>query len=73
MIDSEELIIQKHDLKLKIQKQIMDQIENIKNTNDLGYTSWQVAEAVVESIRKDKEDQKIHRKKNFIDIILPKL
>lgn len=73
MIDSGELIIQKHDLKLKIQKQIMDQIENIKNTKDLGYTSWQVAEAVVESIRKDKEEQKIHRKKNFIDIILPKL
>lgn len=53
-----EIIIDEHDLKLRIQSEIMHMIEDLKKSNDIGYTSWIVAENVVKRIDVD------NRKKN---------
>lgn len=53
-----EIIIDEHDLKLRIQSEIMHMIEDLKKSNDIGYTSWVVAENVVKRIDVD------NRKKN---------
>lgn len=53
-----EIIIDEHDLKLRIQSEIMCMIEELINTNDLGYTSWKVAENIVKRINVDKSYRK---------------
>lgn len=53
-----EIIIDKHELKLRIQSEIMHMIEDLKKSNNIGYTSWVVAENVVKRIDVD------NRKKN---------
>lgn len=53
-----EIIIDEHDLKLRIQSEIMHMIEDLKKSNDIGYTSWIVAENIVKRIDVD------NRKKN---------
>lgn len=53
-----EIIIDEHELKLRIQSEIMHMIEDLKKSNDIGYTSWVVAENVVKRIDVD------NRKKN---------
>ena len=68
-MENSEIIIKQHDLKLKIQKAIMEDIEILKGTPDIGYTSWLTSERIVNEILTEKT---IHRKKNFIDLILPK-
>ena len=53
-----EIVIDEKDLKLQIQKVIMDNYNDLKNTQDVGYTSWIVAEKVVDKIEKSKEKRK---------------
>lgn len=53
-----EIIIDEHDLKLRIQSEIMHMIEDLKKSNDIGYTSWVVAENVVKRIGIDKKKNK---------------
>lgn len=53
-----EIIIDEHDLKLRIQSEIMHMIEDLKKSNDIGYTSWVVAENVVKRIDVDKKKNK---------------
>lgn len=53
-----EIIIDKHELKLRIQSEIMHMIEDLKKSNDIGYTSWVVAENVVKRIGIDKKKNK---------------
>lgn len=72
-IDNEELIIKQHELKLKIQKAIIEDQQIYKTTPDIGYTSWLTAERIVNDLVVEKESKKAHRKKNFIDFFLPKL
>lgn len=78
-MENEEIIVKAEDLKLRIQAVIMQDIDLLKDTDDLGYTSWLSASRVVNDIicekknRKNQKFQKIHRKKNLIDFILPKL
>ena len=49
-----EIIIKDNDLKLQIQQAIMDAHTDLKNTQDIGYTSWVVAEKVVDNIEKNR-------------------
>lgn len=53
-----EIVIDEKDLKLQIQKVIMDNYNDLKNTQDVGYTSWIMAEKVVDKIEKSKEKRK---------------
>lgn len=53
-----EIVINEKDLKLQIQKVIMDNYNDLKNTQDVGYTSWVLAEKVVDKIEKNKEKRK---------------
>ena len=73
MLDNQEIVVKQHDLKLLIQKFIMEDHELLKNTPDIGYTSWLTAERIVNNLVSQKISQRMHRKKNFIDFILPKL
>lgn len=58
MISNEEIIFKEHDLKLAIQKEIMDNYSNVLSTRDIGYTSWQIATQVVEKQKEDKQKTK---------------
>lgn len=49
-----EIVIKDNDLKLQIQKAIMDAYKDLKDTQDIGYTSWVVAEKVVDNIEKNR-------------------
>ncbi|MBP5470979.1 MAG: hypothetical protein J6Z11_17250 [Candidatus Riflebacteria bacterium] len=76
MQENEEIILKTHDLKLRIQAAIIQDHKALKETDDVGYTSWIIANHIVDGIIRDKEELKakrIHRKKNFIDFFLPKL
>lgn len=65
-IDNSELIVKKHDLKLKIQKHIMENKNEIANSQDIGYTSWVIANAVLDEIKEEKSHpQKINKLLNF--------
>ena len=78
-IENSEIIVKAHDLKLKIQKAVIQDMDILKNTPDIGYSSWLTASRIVDDIicekrnRKEQKDQRVHRKKNFIDFILPKI
>ena len=67
----QEIVINDHELKLRIQSEIMHRLEDIKNTQDIGYTSWEVATDVVERIKTDKNYR--HKSKKFLDIFEAKL
>lgn len=58
MIDDSELVVQKHQLKLQIQKTIVENLNNVKNTQDIGRTTWEIAEKIVGEIMKRKQDSK---------------
>lgn len=51
-----EVIYDKHELKLEIQRQIISGREEITRTNDIGYTSWQVAERIVKAMEEKKNE-----------------
>lgn len=60
-IKNEEVIFKEHDLKLAIQKEIMDKCQEIINTNDIGYLSWQIATQIVDSKKKSKKVNKFFK------------
>jgi hypothetical protein len=60
-IKNEEVIFKEHDLKLAIQKEIMDKHQEIINTNDIGYLSWQIATQIVDSKKKSKKVNKFFK------------
>ena len=62
-----EITINDQDLKLRIQAEIMRSIESLRLTNDIGYTSWEIADKIVEQIKDDKKV--IHRNKNNLDYL----
>ena len=62
-----EITINDQDLKLRIQAEIMRSIESLRLTNDIGYTSWEIADKIVEQIKEDKKV--IHRNKNNLDYL----
>lgn len=53
-----EIIVKDKDLKLQIQEAIMEAHNDLKNTQDIGYTSWVIAEKVVDKIEKNREKRK---------------
>lgn len=69
-ISNEEIIFKEHDLKLAIQKEIMDQFGIILSTNDIGYTSWQIATQVVEKQKKISKERKSKKINRFFKIFL---
>lgn len=60
-----EIVAKVHDLKLRIQKEIMDRHQEIKDTTDIGHTSWLIACAIL----KDYEEGKMHKRNKFLDFI----
>lgn len=70
MIDNSELIIKKHQLKLEIQKVIVEELASLKSTNDIGKVSWEIAEKVIENIMRTKQASKNVNKilKKVVDI-----
>lgn len=62
-----EITINDQDLKLRIQSEIMRSIELLRLTYDLGRTSWEIADKIVEQIKEDKKV--IHRNKNNLDYL----
>lgn len=58
MIDNGEIIVKKHDLKLKIQKAIVKNKSLIKDTYDIGRTTWDIAEEVLKEIMLEKQTSK---------------
>ena len=71
-ISNEEIIFKEHDLKLAIQKEIMDNYSNILSTKDIGYTSWQIATQVVENQKKIKKNHKNKKFNKILKILLDK-
>lgn len=58
-----------HELKLCIQRIIMERHQEIKDTTDIGFTSWAIANQIVESY-----PQFVSKKpKNFLDFLKAKL
>ena len=71
-ISNEEIIFKEHDLKLAIQKEIMDNYSSILSTRDIGYTSWQIATQVVENQKKFKKSHKNKKFNKILKILLDK-
>lgn len=49
-----EVVYQKHKLMLRIQKEIIDRREEIANSTDIGWTSWNIAENIVRSLEEER-------------------
>lgn len=49
-----EVVYQKHKLMLRIQKEIIDRREEIANSTDIGWTSWNIAENIVKSLEEER-------------------
>ena len=62
-----EITINDHELKLRIQAEITRSIEFLRLTYDIGRTSWEIADKIVEQIKEDKKV--IHRNKNNLDYL----
>lgn len=58
MIDNSEIVVKKHDLKLKIQKAIVKNRGLVKDTHDIGKTTWDIAEEVLKEIMLEKQSSK---------------
>lgn len=56
--NGEEIIIKKNDLLLAIQRGIMYAEEDLNETKDIGYTSWIVANLIVNELLKEKLKKK---------------
>lgn len=69
-ISNEEIIFKEHDLKLAIQKEIIDQHKEILSTGDIGYTSWQIATQVVEKQKKLSRERKSKKINKLFKIFL---
>lgn len=46
-----EIVINEENLKLLIQAEIMNKFKDLLESKDLGYTSWKIAEDVVNKIK----------------------
>ena len=62
----DEIVVKRHDLLLAIQGGIITSITNLRQTDNIGYTSWIVANAVVDSLLKQKRERKENKKVNKI-------
>lgn len=71
-ISNEEIIFKEHDLKLAIQKAIIENQSEILLTGDIGYTSWQIATQVVEKQKELKKEKKYKKVNKFFKILLDK-
>lgn len=69
-ISNEEIIFKEHDLKLAIQKAIIENQSEILLTGDIGYTSWQIATQVVEKQKELKKKKKYKKVNKFFKIFL---
>ncbi len=69
-ISNEEVIFKEHDLKLAIQKAIIENQSEILLTGDIGYTSWQIATQVVEEQKKISKERKSKKINKFFKIFL---
>ena len=69
-INNEEFIFKEHDLKLAIQKAIIENQSDILLTGDIGYTSWQIATQVVENQKKTKQERKFKKVNKLFKIFL---
>ena len=62
----DEIVVKRHDLLLAIQGGIMTSITNLRQTDNIGYTSWIVANAIVDSLLNQKrERKKVNKLLNF--------
>lgn len=67
--NGEEIIIKKNDLLLAIQRGIMYAEEDLNETKDIGYTSWIVANLIVNELLKEKlkkKQGKVNKLLNFL-------
>lgn len=71
-ISNEEIIFKEHDLKLAIQKEIIDQHSTILSTGDIGYTSWQIATQIVEKQKKSKIKKGYEKVNKLLKLFLDK-
>lgn len=69
-VSNEEIIFKEHDLKLAIQKEIMDRFGEILSTGDIGCTSWQIATQVVENQKKVSRERRTKKVNNLFKIFL---
>ena len=53
-----EIVIGEEKLKLAIQSEIMKRINELRQTTDIGYTSWTVSESIVDNIKSYKQKSK---------------
>lgn len=60
-----EIVANAHDLKLRIQKEIINNWELLRCTYDIGRTSWDIACAVL----KDYEKGAVPRQNKFLDYL----
>lgn len=70
--NGEEIIIKKNDLLLAIQRGIMYAEEDLNETKDIGYTSWIVANLIVNGLLKEKLKKKQGKVNKLLNFLLDK-
>jgi hypothetical protein len=70
--NGEEIIIKKNDLLLAIQRGIMYAEEDLSETKDIGYTSWIVANLIVNELLKEKLKKKQGKVNKLLNFLLDK-
>lgn len=70
--DNEEIILKKKDLLLAIQRGIMYAEEDLSETKDIGYTSWIVANLIVNELLKEKLKKKQGKVNKLLNFLLDK-
>lgn len=70
--NGEEIIIKKNDLLLAIQRGIMYAEEDLSETKDIGYTSWIVANLIVNELLKEKLKKKQGKVNKLLSFLLDK-
>lgn len=70
--DNEEIILKKKDLLLAIQRGIMYAEEDLNETKDIGYTSWIVANLIVNELLKEKLKKKQGKVNKLLNFLLDK-
>lgn len=70
--NGEEIIIKKNDLLLAIQRGIMYAEEDLNETKDISYTSWIVANLIVNELLKEKLKKKQGKVNKLLNFLLDK-
>lgn len=70
--NGEEIILKKKDLLLAIQRGIMYAEEDLNETKDIGYTSWIVANLIVNELLKEKLKKKQGKVNKLLNFLLDK-